>query len=45
MPTSSTSTLALAGRLRALGDTELGGLLRARSVRDTGIGEDRKSVV
>ncbi|MET4582516.1 hypothetical protein ABIE21_002026 [Conyzicola nivalis] len=39
MPTSSTSTLALAGRLRALGDTELGGLLRARSVRDAGIGD------
>ena len=39
MPTSSTSTLALAGRLRSLGDTELGGLLRARSVRDIGIGD------
>ena len=39
MPTSSTSTLALAGRLRALDDTDLGGLLRARSVRDVGIGD------
>jgi hypothetical protein len=39
MPTTSNSTLALAGRLRSLGDTELEALLRARSVRDVGIGD------
>jgi len=39
MPASNNSTLALAGRLRALGDTGLEALLRARSVRDVGIGD------
>jgi len=39
MPTTSSSTLALAGRLRSLGDSELATLLRARSVRDVGIGD------
>ena len=39
MPTTSSSTLALAGRLRSLGDSELAALLRARSVRDVGIGD------
>ena len=39
MPATSNSTLALAGRLRSLGDTELEALLRARSVRDVGIGD------
>jgi hypothetical protein len=39
MPTTSSSTLALAGRLRSLGEAELAALLRARSVRDVGIGD------
>ena len=39
MPATSNSTLALAGRLRSLGDSELEALLRARSVRDVGIGD------
>jgi hypothetical protein len=39
MPATSSSTLALAGQLRALGGSELGALLRARSVRDVGIGD------
>jgi hypothetical protein len=37
MPATSTSTLALAGRLRSLGDTDLGALLRSRAVRGSGI--------
>ncbi|MCU1543412.1 MAG: hypothetical protein JWM50_1277 [Microbacteriaceae bacterium] len=37
MQTTSSSTLALAGRLRTLGDTDLGVLLRARAVRASGI--------
>ncbi|GAB2467434.1 hypothetical protein HD599_000410 [Conyzicola lurida] len=39
MPANSSSTLALAGRLRASNDTDLVTLLRARSVRDVGIGD------
>ena len=39
MRATSNSTLGLAGRLRSLGDTELDALLRARSVRDVGIGD------
>jgi hypothetical protein len=37
MPATSSSTLALAGRLRTLGDSDLGALLRARAVRPAGI--------
>ena len=39
MPATSNSTLALAGRLRSLGDSELVALLRARGVRDVGIAD------
>ena len=39
MTATSSSTLALAGRLRVLDDTALGAVLRARAVRDSSIGD------
>ena len=39
MTATSTSTLALAGRLRVLDDTALGAVLRARAVRDSSLGD------
>jgi hypothetical protein len=39
MTATSSSTLALAGRLRVLDDTALGAVLRARAVRDSSLGD------